>query len=87
MTCNIHNLSVMAYGGGFTIWHYKAEDDEPSHTYFNTKDGRDMLRNGDVIYAHFKNGVYQVQVVIFREAVYIQPLQTMPLLVLTSAED
>jgi hypothetical protein len=47
------NLSVLAYGNGFTLWHYKTSDTAATTDttgYFNEAAG--MLRVGDFIFAN-----------------------------------
>lgn len=46
----VQNLSVLAYAGGFTLWHYKAESDVDavkSHNFFTKAD--EMLTTGDMV--------------------------------------
>ena len=53
MAYNPHNLSVLAFANGFTLWHYTTADtaDTTDTTgYFNG--GADMLRVGDMILAN-----------------------------------
>lgn len=50
MAYNPHNLSVLAYANGFTLWHYGTTDtaDQVDSTgYFNT--AVEMVRVGDMI--------------------------------------
>jgi hypothetical protein len=53
MAYNSHNLSVLAYANGFTLWHYgtgDTADQVDSSGYFNT--AAEMLRVGDMIMAN-----------------------------------
>ena len=53
MAYSPHNLSVLAYANGFTLWHYTSADDSSSVDttgYFNG--AADMLRVGDMILAN-----------------------------------
>ena len=47
----LRNLSVLAYANGFTLWHYKAANDDAgnvaSPSYF--ADAGDMLAAGDMV--------------------------------------
>lgn len=50
------DLGVLAYTGGFTLWHYKTEDSEEEvkkEGYFDDAD--DMLRAGDMIILNTKD--------------------------------
>jgi hypothetical protein len=51
MAFSTRNLSVLAYGNGFTLWHYKAAGDECTLVgragYFD--DAGDMLAGGDML--------------------------------------
>lgn len=51
MAFKSHNLSVLAYSNGFTLWHYTADDDSAAYVqtagYFNLN--KNMLRPGDKI--------------------------------------
>ena len=50
MAYNPHNLSVLAYANGFTLWHYITTDDAAEVStagYFSS--AADMLRIGDMI--------------------------------------
>ena len=51
------NLSVLAYGNGFTLWHYKTSDTAATVDtagYFNA--AADMLRAGDFVLANVGQG-------------------------------
>ncbi|MBK8174230.1 MAG: hypothetical protein IPK66_02755 [Rhodospirillales bacterium] len=53
MAYNPHNLSVLAYANGFTLWHYVTTDTATTADtvgYFNS--AADMLRVGDMIMAN-----------------------------------
>ena len=53
MAYNAHNLSVLAYANGFTLWHYTTTDADAvvdTTGYFNR--AADMLRVGDMILAN-----------------------------------
>lgn len=53
MVYNPHNLSVLAYANGFTLWHYRTvdtADEVASPGYFNS--AVEMLRIGDMIMAN-----------------------------------
>jgi hypothetical protein len=53
MAYNPHDLSVLAYANGFTLWHYTTTDDAATSDtvgYFNK--AADMLRVGDIIIAN-----------------------------------
>ena len=47
----VHNLSVLAYANGFTLWHYKAEpgglDAAVEQSFFN--EAADLLAGGDMV--------------------------------------
>jgi hypothetical protein len=53
MAYSPHNLSVLAYANGFTLWHYTSTDAASTVDntgYFNS--AADMLRVGDMILAN-----------------------------------
>lgn len=57
MAYNSHNLTVLAYANGFTLWHYRTTDDisdvlQPG--YFAA--AADMLRLGDGMLVNARNG-------------------------------
>ena len=58
MSCIIRNLSVLAYGQGFTLWHYKALarqiEDVCAVDYF--EDANDMLAPGDMMMVSAADG-------------------------------
>ena len=58
MSCIIRNLSVLAYGQGFTLWHYKAltrrVDEVCVDDYF--EDASDMLAPGDMLMVSATDG-------------------------------
>ena len=58
MSYSTHNLSVLAYANGFTLWHYVTAADGYSDLladgYFDA--AHDMLRAGDMIIAVAKTG-------------------------------
>ena len=51
MAFKIHNLSVLSYANGFTLWHYRTTDDNKSAVdtegYFNL--AHEMIRLNDII--------------------------------------
>jgi len=51
MAFSLRNLSVLAYANGFTLWHYKAGNDNFTHAaetgYF--ADAADLLAAGDMV--------------------------------------
>ena len=51
MAFSLRNLSVLAYANGFTLWHYKAGNDNFSRAaevgYF--ADAADLLCEGDMV--------------------------------------
>ncbi|WP_298214138.1 hypothetical protein [Acidocella sp.] len=51
MSFTLRNLSVLAYANGFTLWHYKAGNDnltEAAHPgYF--ADAADLMAEGDMV--------------------------------------
>lgn len=52
-----HDLSVLAYANGFTLWHYTTSDSAAtvdSSGYFNA--AADMMRRGDVVLANTGSG-------------------------------
>ena len=52
MSMNSKNLSVLAYSNGFTLWHYKTEDEKSvvaTSGYFN--DVANIFNVGDMIVA------------------------------------
>ncbi len=54
MAYNSSNLSALTYANGFTLWHYKTNDDAAvvdTSGYFN--DAAGMLRVGDFIFGNF----------------------------------
>jgi hypothetical protein len=57
MAFTLRNLSVLAYAQGFTLWHYKAEDelDAVGHTGFFDS-AADMVSAGDMMMVSAKNG-------------------------------
>lgn len=65
MAYNSHNLSVLAYSNGFTLWHYRTEDtpeEVTAYKYFEP--AADMLRAGDMLLINFagpsSDGLYVV---------------------------
>ena len=58
MSFAIRNLSVLAYANGFTLWHYKAEQDSlqalRNPGYFD--EATDMLAGGDMVLASAPGG-------------------------------
>lgn len=64
MAFAIRNLSVLAYVKGFTLWHYKAGNDDMETVtapYYFT-DASDMVSVGDVMLISTKAGARQVSV-------------------------
>lgn len=54
MTMKLKNLSTLAYGNGFTLWHYNAfEDDTIAIDYFDP--AYDILKQGDMILISSRN--------------------------------
>jgi outer membrane protein assembly factor BamB len=54
MAYDSNNLSALTYANGFTLWHYKTDDDAAvvdTAGYFN--DAAGMLRVGDFIFGNF----------------------------------
>jgi hypothetical protein len=54
MAYDSSNLSALTYANGFTLWHYKTNDDDVTVEtvgYFN--DAAGMLRVGDFIFGNF----------------------------------
>ncbi len=53
MAFTLRNLSVLAYANGFTLWHYRAGDEQltalDSEDYFN--DAGDLIAPGDIVMA------------------------------------
>ena len=51
MAFKIHNLSVLSYANGFTLWHYRTTENNKgtidTQGYFNL--AHEMLRTGDMI--------------------------------------
>lgn len=51
MSFTLRNLSVLAYANGFTLWHYKAGNDNLSESahpgYF--ADAADLMAEGDMV--------------------------------------
>lgn len=48
--CNPHDLHVLSFANGFTLWHYQTNDPMEElldPTYFNT--ARTLLRRGDCL--------------------------------------
>ncbi|MCB9960254.1 MAG: hypothetical protein H6843_16785 [Rhodospirillaceae bacterium] len=68
MSCDLNNLSVLAYANGFTLWHYTTEDADTEvddTDYF--LDAKDLLKVGDMILANTdtdggtpKGGIFRV---------------------------
>ncbi len=58
MAFTLRNLSVLAYANGFTLWHYKAENDNfrtaSMAGYF--ADAADLLSAGDMVMLTGKEG-------------------------------
>lgn len=58
MAFAIRNLSVLAYANGFTLWHYKATDDQLGQVqapdFF--VDAADMLADGDMMMVSAADG-------------------------------
>lgn len=70
MAYNQHNLSVLAYANGFTLWHYGTADDGVNLIapgYFNA--ASDMLRIGDMMLANCTIGRATGAVIITVSAV------------------
>jgi hypothetical protein len=65
MAFALNNLSVLAYANGFTLWHYKAQPDEPAVVaapgYFHA--AGDMLTAGDIVMVSAPTGARVVCVV------------------------
>jgi len=61
---NSHNLSVLAYANGFTLWHYRSGNDSEANLasdgYFNHS--FDMFRKGDMVCYNSadKSGVFVI---------------------------
>ncbi len=58
MAFSIRNLSVLAYAQGFTLWHYKAENDwldQVTAPHF-FEDAADMLSPGDMMMVSAPDG-------------------------------
>jgi hypothetical protein len=54
MAYDSNNLSALTYANGFTLWHYKTNDDDAvvdTAGYFN--DAAGMVRVGDFIFGNF----------------------------------
>jgi len=57
MAFALRNLSVLAYAQGFTLWHYKAEDELESVASSGFFDpAADMVAAGDMMMVSAKNG-------------------------------
>lgn len=74
---NIRNICVLAYGNGFTLWHYKSTEDTlktiVAPGYFN--DATDMFREGDMIMISTKGGGAIVTVTEnLASSVFVAPL-------------
>lgn len=58
MAFNLRNLSVLAYANGFTLWHYRAGDEQltalDGETYFT--EAGDLIAPGDIIMASGSHG-------------------------------
>ena len=58
MAFAIHNLSVLAYANGFTLWHYKAGADSrrdvSDQGFFDTS--ADMVATGDMMMVSAADG-------------------------------
>jgi len=59
MAFTIRNLSVLAYANGFTLWHYKGDQNSLEHLtrpgFFNGAAG--MLASGDIVIISTLEGV------------------------------
>ncbi len=57
MAFALRNLSVLAYAQGFTLWHYKAEDELESVSLSGFFDpAADMVSAGDMMMVSATNG-------------------------------
>jgi len=76
MALKIHNLSVLAYANGFTLWHYKSLAETQAQVtargYFN--DAADMLAAGDMVLITAGDGGRMVCVLSDDTAVALAPL-------------
>jgi len=58
MAFSLRNLSVLAYANGFTLWHYKADPADQSHTAAKDffAEAGDMLAGGDMMMVTSREG-------------------------------
>jgi hypothetical protein len=57
MAFSLRNLSVLAYAQGFTLWHYKADDELESVGHAGFFDAAaDMVSAGDMMMVSAQNG-------------------------------
>ena len=71
---NIHNLSVLSYVNGFTLWHYLDKQDLYT-AQLDFSCAWDMLHKGDTIYIQNNQKVYQVYVsLVAKNRVLVQEM-------------
>lgn len=71
MSYDANNLSVLAYANGFTLWHYRTDDnaeDVIEELYFDG--ASDMLRQGDMILSNLEiDGIPKAAILLVAENV------------------
>ncbi len=76
MAFSLRNLSVLAYANGFTLWHYKAANDDQGNIqnpgYF--ADAGDMLAAGDMLMVSGAPGGKMLCVVANETGLHTAPL-------------
>ena len=56
MAYNYAQLSAVAYNNGFTIWHYRTNDEwNEVHRPYYWEDAETLLRPGDALYLECRN--------------------------------
>jgi len=76
MAFNARNLAVLAYGNGFTLWHYRAGAETQSAVraegYFDA--AADMLADGDMLMITAGDGGGIACVGVMQDRVQLAPL-------------
>jgi hypothetical protein len=77
MAFNLRNLAVLAYGNGFTLWHYRAAGETQAAVradgYFDA--AADMLANGDMLMITAGDGGGMACVAVTGDQVRLAALQ------------
>lgn len=64
-------LSVLAYANGFTLWHYRTEDDVKAAQYFATAGM--MVKSGDMLIVTRPDGIRLYSFIYGTEIIDIMP--------------